>query len=678
MPAGHDVKKLLYVLLGIVAIVLVAAISFFLLFDPNDFRDDISAEVERITGREFVIEGDIELSYFPWLAIGVGKTQLGNAPGFGREPFASFESARLSVRLLPMLLRREISVGTASLDGLHLNLTVAANGKSNWEDLVHASDAVAEAEENGDEVSGLDVAGIDIVNAAIDYYDEQLGEGYRLTNLGLSTGAIAAGEPVRVSGEFEFELLPDGLAGDFSADGVMTLDVHANTVGFGDVSVSVLGIDIDADVPPFSYDGALEPVATLQIDAFSMKELMQKLDIEPPVTADPDALEKIVIDATAKVTATAIRLDPLELVIDDTTFNGDLSVARDAAGTITVDLAGDSIDLTNYMEPVAEEGEGGEDAPVEIPVDLVRAFNLRGGITIREALLSGMTFENVELGISSTSGRMRLYPFKAALFDGTYSGDIRIDASGQTPSMSFNETVSGVNVSKLAAAMFETENVTGTISGAFKLAGRGADVAAVQRSLDGSLEFELLDGYYEGRDVWYELRRARALLKKEEPPEPELPARTHFDVVRLTGPVADGVFNNNDVFAQLPFLELTGRGTVDLESSDLDYNLTATVIERPEFVEGATEEEQQEFDKAVIPLRVTGTVAEPSIKPDIEAMLKKEVRKKVKERLLEELFGDEDEAPAEEGAEQLVPDEEEKDDKDKLKDALRDLLKRDD
>ena len=670
-------KKLLYVILGIVAILVIAAISFFLLFDPNTFRDEISAQVERVTGRELVIEGDIELSWFPWLAIDVGKTTLGNAPGFGSEPFASFEQARLSVRLLPMLLRRDVSVGTANLDGLRLNLAVAANGRGNWEDLVNASDNVAEAEASGADIPSPEIAGIDITNAAIDFYDEQVDEGYRLTDLSLSTGAIRAGEPVSIKSDFDFEFLPDGMAGDFEIDAVMTADVNANTVGFSDVAITVLGLDVEADVPPFSYEGELEPVATIRVGAFSMKELMQRLGIEPPVTADPDDLEKLTIDATAKVTAPAIRLDPLELVVDDTTFNGDMSIARDAAGTITVNLAGDTIDLTSYMEPVAEEGTAAEEAPVEIPVDLVRTFNLRGAITIGEALFNGMTFENVELGISAMNGRLRLNPFKAALFDGTYSGDIRIDTSGQTPSMSFDEKVTGVNVAKLANAMFELENVTGTINGVFKLTGSGADVAAVQRSLDGSMQFELLEGYYEGRDVWYELRRARALLKKEDPPEPKLPARTYFDALRLSGPVNDGVFRNDDVFADLQFLRMTGKGTVDLATTDIDYNLTARVIERPEFEEGASEEEQQEFEKAVIPLRVTGTVVEPSIKPDVGKMLEKEVKKKVRERLLDELFGDEEEAaPAEGDAQQLAP-EEEKDDKDKLKDALRDLLKRD-
>ena len=135
---GGLLKKVLLFFLGLVALLVIAAISFVLLFDPNDFREDIAAEVQRTTGRELVIEGELELTLFPWLAINIGKTTLGNAPGFGDEPFASFEQARLSVHVLPMLLDREVSVGTALLDSLQLNLAVTKDGRSNWQDLVEA------------------------------------------------------------------------------------------------------------------------------------------------------------------------------------------------------------------------------------------------------------------------------------------------------------------------------------------------------------------------------------------------------------------------------------------------------------------------------------------------------------------------------------------------------------
>jgi AsmA protein len=68
----------------------------------------------------------LELSLFPWLAIDIGETHLGNAAGFSEEPFVSFNQARLSVRIMPVLLHREVSIGTALLDGLDLNLEMAA------------------------------------------------------------------------------------------------------------------------------------------------------------------------------------------------------------------------------------------------------------------------------------------------------------------------------------------------------------------------------------------------------------------------------------------------------------------------------------------------------------------------------------------------------------------------
>ncbi|MCH8337122.1 MAG: AsmA family protein, partial [Proteobacteria bacterium] len=72
-------KTLLIIVAGIVGIVIFASLALTLFFDPNDYRDDISAGVKEVTGRDLTIEGDLSLSLFPWLAIEVGRTELGNA-----------------------------------------------------------------------------------------------------------------------------------------------------------------------------------------------------------------------------------------------------------------------------------------------------------------------------------------------------------------------------------------------------------------------------------------------------------------------------------------------------------------------------------------------------------------------------------------------------------------------
>ena len=412
-------------------------------------------------------------------------------------------------------------------------------------------------------------------------------------------------------------------------------------ITLGDTEISVLGVDATLSV---SGEG---PGGRLQIDAFSLKSLMTRLNIQAPVTADPDALGKIIFDGNVQVNEDAISVTGLELVVDDSTFSGKLSVARNEAGTISIDLAADSIDLDRYMEPAAgASASSGDSVPVEIPADLIRALNVRGGLTVETAKLSGMTFDNVTLGLNAADGNLRLHPITADFFDGKYDGDVRINASGSVPVLSVNENVRDVSLGSLARAMFEQENITGTINGSFKLSGRGENLAAIQRSLGGNMSMELIDGAWEGTDLWYELRRARALYKQEPAPEPELPARTQFSSVKATGPVTDGVFRNDDLFAQLPFMQLTGKGSVDFPAAEVDYRMTARILENPEFATDATAEELDEFTEAKIPLRITGSLADPTIAPDIGEMLKEEVKEKVEEEikdmLLKKLFGNDE------------------------------------
>ena len=740
---GRVLKLLLIFVAALVALAVIAVLVFALLFDPNDYRDRIAQAVEERTGREFVIEGELGLSVFPWLAVEVGRTKLGNAEGFGPEPFASFESAELSVRLLPMLLRREIEVGKARLEGLDLHLAVAADGRSNWQDLSEAQetpDPAAPGEDEGGPAS-LDIGSIEVVNASLTYADAQAGTTYRLNKLNAATGSIRPGDPVDFDAGFEFAMEPDGTTGSLAAAG--TLDLGETGVELADVSAQgeltgetplkmelampalqmntetgvleieeltikgqtggatpvafslsapAIGVDTEASrispgtldfsafdvkgnaaVEPFSYADEITPSANLHIDAFSPKSLMQALAIEAPPTADPDALGKLVIDAHAAVGTDSITLDQLRMKLDDTTFTGEFVMPMDPAGRIRFGLAADAINADRYMAPADENAAAaaeGEEPPLEIPVDLIRELNVAGSLTIGEVLLGGMSFSDVELAVDSAEGRMRIHPFTAGFFDGRYEGDIRIDASGELASLSANEKISAVSLAPLAKAAFEQDNITGLLNGTFQLAGRGNDMSEIQKTLDGKLSFALADGAYEGVDIWYQLRRARALFRKEAPPEPSLPPRTAFSDVSATGTVTDGVMRNEDFVADLPFMRLTGKGSVDLVAGTIDYALTGNVYDRPEGIGQTAQGEVADLAKAVIPLKVTGTLVEPKIGIDVDDMVKERAKDELRERLLEKL-DDGEETTGEGATEEKDPEEEAKD---LLKDKLRDLL----
>jgi len=707
---GRVLKILLIVLAGLVGIVIIAAIALFLFFDPNDFRDEISAQVENATGREFAIEGELGLTLFPWLAVEVGRSTLGNAQGFGDTPFASFEKAQLSVRLVPLIFRQEVTIGTASLDSLVLNLEVAADGSTNWDDLAQAEDAVAEEpEQPGGTLEALDIANVKVSTAEISYSDAQTGSRYLISNLALETGRIAGDVPFEMHAALDFEAAPGELGGHLMINGTTTLgsaldrltlenwnvtgqlagiaegmtefefgarsivvDMNAETVTMGEMDLGILGVRLTADVAPFSYAGTPEPQATVRVEPFSLKELMSAMGVEPPVTADPAALSRVSFNAEAAVGETAIALRSMSLTLDDTTLTGQLSYPLTEDGLIEFDLAADSINVDAYMAP-ADESSGEEEAntdDIEIPVDMIRALQARGKVTLQRATLSGMLFENLELGVNSTNGNMRLHPIAAELFEGTYTGDVRIDASGEAPTISVNEKIAGVSLTPLARSMFQQENISGTIAGSFELSGSGRNLSEIRSDLDGNMAFELADGAWEGTDVWHQLRSARALFKKEPPPERREPPRTEFSSVIATGTVTDGVFRNDDLLAELPFLQLSGNGSVDLSKAEIDYSLQARVLEQPEFVDAASETELKDFTEAVIPLTVTGPLNSPSIRPDIDGMLKAEVQKVVdekrdelKDKLMEKLLGSDSQA----GEETTDEEEQEEDLEDRLK-----------
>ena len=676
---GRILKYLSYGVGALVVLLLIGGAMFAFLFDPNDYRENIAEQVKKSTGRELLIEGNLSLKLFPWLAVEIGRSSLSNAEGFGDAPFASFDAARLSVRLMPLLLRREIVVGAVNIDALNLQLAVNAQGVGNWDDLADqgGSETTDAAGEESSPAGTLDIGGIEILNANISYTDNQLKESYQLANLNVATGSVTTGESIDMRGSFEFDAQPAGVAGTveiatsvvfdtdaaliafndltidaevggladvptsfaFSAPAI-SLNTAASTAEVGNIEFSLLNIDLKADVEAFSYAGSPTPKATISVAAFSPRSLMQSLNIEMPATADPSALGKLIINAKAAVGESRIALTNLVIVLDETTFRGELVVPRDTSGAFQLDLAADSIDLNRYMAPAGDgqdsSGSAAE-APVEIPAELIRAVSARGKLTLEQATMGRMRFDNVVVGLNAANDRLRIHPISAEFFDGGYKGDIRINASGKVPVLAVNEQIHDVSMSSLGQAMFQRDNLSGTIDGSFQLNGRGNDMGQVQRTLNGNMSFTLKDGAWEGTDVWYELRSARAKLRNETPPNPVLPARTPFTEVRATGKVTDGILRNDDFFAELPFMQLNGRGSVNLPAATVDYSLSGRVFDRPEYVKEVTAEELADLTKVRIPIRITGPLASPRIGVDLDELLKEAVKEEIEEKLTDEL-----------------------------------------
>lgn len=271
--------KITLIVVGVVfALLLGTAIALPLLFDPNDYREKIQTAVKDSTGREFTF-GDIKLKVFPWVSVRIAEAKLGNAAGFGEAPFAQLAEAKVGVKLMPLLLDKRIEVSTVTLHGLLLNLAKDKAGKDNWSDLSKPKEEELKKPEDGTafDMSTLNISGVDVKDAMLSYADAQTGKSYKVENLNLTTGELAAGKPL----DFKLALAVLSAAPEMKADIELesTLDANMDAQLF---KLAALKLDVKATGPDLKADVALngDSVLDLKSQKLNVDGLKLKLNAE--------------------------------------------------------------------------------------------------------------------------------------------------------------------------------------------------------------------------------------------------------------------------------------------------------------------------------------------------------------------------------------------------------------
>jgi len=267
---------------------------------------------------------------------------------------------------------------------------------------------------------------------------------------------------------------------------------------------------------------------------------------------------------------------------------------------------------------------------------------------VAEAVFAGIKFSKLRLGVNAREGVVRLNPSQASMYGGSYSGDIRIDATGKEAKLSLDEHVNGIDFAPLGKDFFDTQRISGRGGANLKGTGVGRTTDDIVKTLDGSLDFSVGKGAFEGVDLWYEIRRARALIRREAPPTRSGPERTEFQALKGSGAIKRGVWDNKDLAVDTQYLKIAGQGTFGLATQAVDYRLTANVLRLP--AEGTEAGQAKDLVDASIPIRVSGSVGTLKVLPDFEGYLKnqgkqrldeekKKLEEKVKDKLQDRLKG---------------------------------------
>jgi AsmA protein len=672
----RPIKVLLWIIGGLVGLFVIAMCAVLLLVDPNDFKDEIATAVKDKTGRELALQGELKLSVFPWLALQAGPAQLGNAPGFATGPFLSLEHADVGVRLFP-LLRGRMEVRRLELEGLRVYLEKNAQGKGNWEDL--AKGESTPAADSGASSEMPSIAGVTIKDAALDYRDLQTAKHWRLQKLDVETGRIEKGKPIDLDMGFVLDegentdatqvklktsaaLDPEAeryTLADLELDAARTAaapkvknapaqkeareqkvtlrapsaiaDLKAQTLSLPEFTLNTAGAEFTGSVEGKEIVDKPAFTGVLSLKPVNARELLAQLGGETPKTRDPDALKTLAFEAKLAASSSNAMFEDLKLTLDDTHATGRAGIADFEKTALRFDLNVDRINLDRYLAPEEEKKKAEKAAakePFELPVDTLKSLNAKGTLRIGELILAGVKMKDVRFNVDAADGLVRLNPSEAKLYGGKHQGAVTIDARGDTAKVSMEQKINAVDLAGLMRDLVDSKRLAGKGSANWNLTARGNDSKALLESLDGRLNFDVADGAIKGTDLWYELRRAQALFRKEAAPAQGSTGETRFKTLKGSAQVENGVVDSRDFVMETDNL----AGTLSLPTQKVDYHLTATVYRAPEQGAGA---EMQSLKSTEIPVRVSGTLADLKVRPDVQAEVKQQLSEKLTDKLSE-------------------------------------------
>jgi AsmA protein len=324
--------RFLKIVLSILLLLVIAVIALPFFIDVNDFKPEIQSAVKDKTGRELKIEGDLELSVFPWLGVTTGNLELSNAPEFSDKPFAKIDASNIKVKLIP-LLSKKLEVNQIELKGLTLNLAKNKQGKTNWDDLTQtkpndASEKNQPAQTAGETqqenpLAALSLGGIAIEQAHIIWDDQQQGKFSELSDFNLTTDALIFNQPIDVEVSFNLTNKNPDITESLSLSTQLTVNEALNN--FELKGVDLKSLTSGKDIPDGKINLTLQ--SDMTADLTSQSYALSGLQIN----ATELMQNKLSADLSADL---AINLNQQTLSVAGLRLNaGDLKLTADIKGT---------------------------------------------------------------------------------------------------------------------------------------------------------------------------------------------------------------------------------------------------------------------------------------------------------------------------------------------------------
>jgi AsmA protein len=625
-------KKFLLILLAVIVVLIAAVVAVPFLLPMDTYKQQIEAQVERATGRALTIEGPLDISLLPRLALTAEDLRFANVAGSPRPDMVRLKGLQAELKIWP-LLRGSVEVDRFVLVEPEFQLEIDAAGRPNWAlgaPTRGATSQQAQAPQPPGTATGeagggmrlpiteLKLGDIRIENGTLALSDARSGTERRIEAINLDVDLPDLESALAAKGSLVYESKPVELA--------LAVERPLALAQGGSSPVRVTGKGPDLGL---TFEGALDNAATphaagaIDLNVSSIRDLAAWLGA--PIAFEGQGLRTFRVSGQVDGVPTRIALNDARLALD----------AIEGQGDVTVDLSGQvpqvtgrldlgAVDLNPYLPPAAarqEAATGGAPAPREGQgaaadwSDEPIALPPMGGADVDFALstkalkVRDLQLDRSRLALRLQGTHLGVDLQEIALYGGQGTGKLDLEVVDGTPRISHQFRLEGMQALPFLTAAAGFQKLRGTANAELALQTQGRTQRQLVQNLSGTGRTTFHNGAIVGINLAALVRNVASAYQGGA-----IGGERATDFAELSGSfnVRNGVLTNDDLWLQAPVLRIAGRGQVNLPARTLDYRLEPKAAQTLEGQGGS-----REVAGLLVPVIIKGPWNAPAITPDL-------------------------------------------------------------
>lgn len=486
-------------------------------------------------------------------------------------------------------------------------------------------------------------------------------KGFGLTHASLSTkGTLAAdwqsglysSEKLSLGGKIKGLPTHTGEL-DFSAHGGVMANLTKGTVQLPNWQIESAPLVIKTSLNVAGLAKSLSVTGPLAIMPFNPRQLAETLKYRVPAMQSSKALTHCAVKADVRVTPKQAMLDHLVFSLDGHDLSGTVGISDLKTNRMYARLKGGAFDVNPYLPPGSSSAKPSEhksagaqgslthqpkavasaDREIPLPVDALRKLNLDAQITLDQLTYQKYQLKQLALAVLASGGKIQMKRLDFKSFDGAIQSQAGLDVRGSVPDWQAKLNAQNISLQPALTAAMNEDRLSGVGNVRFDLRTQGSRLSKLKSALDGTANFSLRNGQIKGVDLGYMLRAAQARLQGETTAVPKTQA-TDFSAITGSAVINNGVVRNDDLKGASPLLRVRGKGDVDLSRETINYLLNTTVVNTATGQDGKALDKLKQIN---VPIKITGTFAQPKFGIDMQAVLKDQAAQKVEEKVNQEL-----------------------------------------